>query len=222
MQSTVQTTCAMITGAAYWVSLIAAYQSIRLYHWVLIKFRFLFHPSRVYTTVRYILLYGDHTEVQAIVPRSLPDTVIVVEDIQQHTMTGAIKRACIIRPNAPDTPFAPCQPPWWFIGAKLRSGEEICMTDLMAPYIVAGNVVTPQFLTALSPDVSQNGGLLRWFYIHPTSFEDTEIPPEGITIRQDVSGRPDPIRTPPHVVPEEDEDDDDHTEELDDDLLHQD
>ena len=182
----------------YWFGLIATYQSVRFYHWFLIKFRFLFHPSRVYTTVRYILLYGDHTEMQAIIPRDLPESVIVVEDIQQHTVTGSIRRASIIRPNNQDTPFAPCQPPWWFIGAKLRSGEEICMTDTMAPYIVAGNVVTTRFLSALAPDISQNGGLVRWFYIHPTSFEDTEIPAEGITIHPDVLA---PIRIPP-AVPE--------------------
>lgn len=210
-----QTTCAALTSAFYWFGLIAAYQSVRLYHWFLIKFRFLFHPSRVYTTVRYILLYGDHTEVQAIVPRDLPDNVIVVEDIQQHTVTGAIRRACIVRPNNPETPFAPCQPPWWFIGAKLRSGEEICMTDMLAPYIVAGNVITPRFLTALAPDIAHNGGLVRWFYIHPTSFEDTEIPDEGITIRRDVPERPEPIRVPA-PIPEVD------AEESDDDLQHED
>jgi hypothetical protein len=202
-----------LTSAFWWVSVIAAYQTIRLYHWFLIKFRFLFHPSRVYTTVRYILLYGDHTEVQAIVPRDLPANVIIVEDIQQHTVTGAIKRASIIRPNNPEMPFAPCLPPWWFIGAKLRSGEEVCMTDLMAQYIVSGNVITPRFLSALAPDISQNGGLVRWFYIHPTSFEDTEIPAEGITIHPDVL-RPEPIRIPP-AIPEVD------VEESDGDLPHE-
>lgn len=228
-----QTAFFVATNAFYWYGLILAVQSVRLYHWFLIKFRFLFHPSRVYTTVRYILLYGDHTEVQAIVPRDLPDHVIVVEDIQQHTVTGSIKRACIIRPNNPEMPFAPCQPPWWFIGARLRGGEEVCMTDMMAPYIVAGNVITPQFLNALSPDVSQNGGGARWFYIHPTSFEDTEIPAEGITIRPDVPVRPEPIRIPPAVqvpstIPEDTPSplirppEEDHIEESDDDLLHED
>jgi hypothetical protein len=210
----IQSTCAVLTSALWWFSAIAAYQSVRLYHWFLIKFRFLFHPSRVYTTVRYILLYGDHTEVQAIVPRDLPESVFVVEDIQQHTITGSVRRACILRPNNPDLPFAPCAPPWWFIGAKLRSGEEVCMTDLLAPYIVAGNVITPRFLTALAPDISQNGSLVRWFYIHPTSFEDTEIPAEGITIRLDAH-RPEPIRIPP-AVPEID------AEESDGDLPHED
>jgi hypothetical protein len=195
-----QNTFAVLVNAFYWFGVIAAYQSVRLYHWFLIKFRFLFHPSRVYSTVRYILLYGDHTEVQVIVPRDLPDNVIVIEDIQQHTMTGAIKRACIVRPNDPlSNTFTPCQPPWWFIGAKLRSGEEVCMTDMMAPYIVTGNVITPRLLAALAPEISKNEGLVRWFYIHPTSFEDTEIPPEGITIRPDVPERPEPIRIPPHI-----------------------
>lgn len=217
-----QTAVSVVASAFYWYGLILAYQSVRLYHWFLIKFRFLIHPSRVYTTVRYILLYGDHTEVQSVVPRDLADNVIVVEDIQQHTVTGSIKRACIIRPNNPEMPFVPCQPPWWFIGARLRSGEEVCMTDLMAPYIVAGNVITPRFLSALAPDIAHSGGLVRWFYIHPTSFEDTEIPDEGITIRRDVPERPAPIRIPsavPPVIPEED--DDDLVEELDDDLHHE-
>lgn len=199
-----------------WLGLLVAYQSVRLYHWFAIQFRFLFHPSRVYTTVQYMLLFPDHTELQGIVPRDLPAEVLVVESIEQHTMTGRTRKACVLRPNNPENPFTPCQPPWWFIGAKLRSGEEVCITDTLAPFLVPGNVITRRLLDLLCPEISQNNMLSRWFYLDPTSFEEREFPADGITVRPDVVETPIPdepaanhglrLRTP--VLNPEDEDDD--------------
>jgi hypothetical protein len=199
-----------VVNTFQFVGIALAYQTVRFYHWIMIRFRFLHHPSRIYTTITYSLLYPDHIETQVIVPRDLPADVLVVENVQRHTVTGALTKACIVRPNSPDAPFAPCQPPWWFIGAKLRNDGEVCITDMMSPYIVPGNVITPHLLDRLNPDIAGCRNLLYWFYIHPTSFEEREIPPEGVTIHGDRPAPPrnQPVR-PPQVAP------DDHEPEVD-------
>lgn len=192
-----------LMNTVQWFGILLAYQSVRLYHWIMIRFRFLHHPSRVYTTVTYSLLYPDHIETQVIVPRDLPDDVLVVENVHRHTVTGALTKASIVRPNSSDNPFVPCQPPWWFIGAKLRNDGEVCVTDMMAPFIVPGNVITPHLLSRLNPDIAGSPGLLYWFYIHPSSFEEVEIPPEGVTIygERPIPPRHQPIQ-PPQDLPE--------------------
>lgn len=160
--------------------MVAAYQIVRLYHWLAIQLRFLNKPSRVYTSETYSLLYPDHHETQMIIPHNLPPDVIVVRNVMRHTMTGRMNRACVILPNEPEDPFDPVLPPWWFIGARLKNHEEVCLTDYMSAFVVAGNVITPRLLSYLHPELEKS--LRYWFYIHPATFEETEIPPEGITI----------------------------------------
>lgn len=169
-----------VYNTAWWCFMVTSYQLVRLYHWLAIQLRFLNKPSRVYTSETYSLLYPDHNETQMIVPRNLPSDVIVVKNVMRHTVTGRMNRACIVLPNNPENPFDPVLPPWWFIGARLKNHEEVCLTDYMSAFVVVGNVITPRLLSYLHPELEKS--LRYWFYIHPATFEETEIPPEGITI----------------------------------------
>ena len=162
------------------VAMNCMYALIKFYHWLAIQFRYCFRSSRPYTTVNYTIVYPDHVETHAIIPRELPAGTTVVKNYTRHTLRGHVDiRSCIL-PNDPKDPFAPVQPPWWFIGAKIEAGDEICLTDLMSSFVVVGNTITPGLLNAMNHDIEQCNP--TWFYIHPERFDEVVIPPEGITV----------------------------------------
>jgi len=71
--------------------------------------------------------------------------------------------------------FVDCKPPWFFIGCD----NSVDHTMDLEPYVCAGNVIRPELLQHLFP------GSKRWIYVHPTTFEETEFPSEGISIEND-------------------------------------
>jgi hypothetical protein len=170
----------MLKDAALTLWFNALYYLVKFYHWTMIQLRYCFRPNKMYVSTNYTIVYPDHIETHAIVPNDLPDGTIVVKNYTRHTLRGHLEtRACIL-PNDPKDPFAPVQPPWWFIGANMDGGEEICVTDTISAYIVAGNVITPLFLNAINRDIEACHP--TWFYIDPERFEEVVIPPEGITV----------------------------------------
>jgi hypothetical protein len=71
--------------------------------------------------------------------------------------------------------FVDCKPPWFFIGCD----NSVDHTIDLEPYVCAGNVIRLELLQHLFP------GSKRWIYVHPTTFEETEFPSEGISIEND-------------------------------------
>ena len=71
--------------------------------------------------------------------------------------------------------FADCKPPWFFIGCD----NSVDRTMDLEPYVCVGNLIRPELLQHLFP------GSKRWIYVHPTTFEETEFPSEGISIEND-------------------------------------
>jgi hypothetical protein len=100
--------------------------------------------------------------------------------VTRHLPSGKIKVASIVAPNNTTDPFRPIKPAWWFIGARLKNGDEVCMTDVLFTYQVAGNVITPRLMASLMPKIEND--VAAWIYIDAATFEQMEIPDEGITL----------------------------------------
>jgi hypothetical protein len=71
--------------------------------------------------------------------------------------------------------FRPCRPPWFFIGCDGNQDR----TAELEPYICRGNEIRMDLLRHLFP------GSKKWVYIHPTTFEETDFPSNGIAIEHD-------------------------------------
>lgn len=169
-----------------YVSLLS-YHTVRFYHWVMIhwqKKNTIKDSDEVFTTENYTVFYEDGRRITSAESGS-PDNASIVKNVSLHNGRNneVIKRCCVIYPNQTENPFIPTRVPWWFIGV-VTDKEEICITDEMAAYIVAGNIITSTFLHMLHPEITN---IVRWYYIDPATFEETEIPLEGIMIRRDVS-----------------------------------
>jgi hypothetical protein len=65
--------------------------------------------------------------------------------------------------------------PWLWIGANSESGSTD-MTNSFKPYLVSGNIITPEFLKNRYPSYYD------WKYLDPVTFKEVEFPDGGITI----------------------------------------
>lgn len=136
-----------------------------------------FQVSYLYTYVRYLFQYMFRpTTAYEIKDTTTEGTVHVT----RHLPSGKIKVASIVAPNNTTDPFRPIKPVWWFIGARLKNGDEVCMTDVLFTYQVAGNVITPRLMASLMPKIEND--VAAWIYIDAATFEQMEIPDEGITL----------------------------------------
>lgn len=168
------------------VGVMVSYHTIRFYHWLMIQWQYYqanFARSEIYMTRNYVVYGSDGIHTTGWMPKANEDDIIV-EEINMHkgSVHNIIKRCSVIHPNNPTDPFAPTKVPWWFIGCVVGN-DEICLTDEMAPFIVAGNVITTKLLERIT-DLKKES-ISKWYYIHPATFEETEIPVEGITIYAD-------------------------------------
>jgi len=68
--------------------------------------------------------------------------------------------------------------PWLWIG-----DGDISMIDKLEPFLVPGNVIRPSLLKVFFPSIN------HWKYMDPKTFEMTEFPEDGITIKRYVSPR---------------------------------
>jgi len=136
-----------------------------------------FQISYLYTYIRYLIQYMFRPTTAYEIKDSTDGGIV---HITRHLPSGKIKVASIVPPNATTDPFRPIKPAWWFIGARLKNGDEVCMTDLMFSYQVAGNVITKSLLASLMPEIAKD--VAAWIYIDAATFEHMEIPAEGITV----------------------------------------
>ena len=65
--------------------------------------------------------------------------------------------------------------PWLWVGAKYFGGV-VDMTNSLKPYLVSGNILTPNLLTQIFP------AHRNWVYLDPVTLKEVEFPAEGITI----------------------------------------
>lgn len=138
---------------------------------------FFFNVSYLYTYIRYLFQYMFRPTSAYEIKDSTAEGVVRVT---RHLPSGKVKVALIVSPNATTDPFRPIKPVWWFIGAKLKNGDEVCMTDVLFPYQVAGNVITRTLMASLNPEIEND--VAAWIYLDAATFEQMEIPAEGITL----------------------------------------
>lgn len=136
-----------------------------------------FQVSYLYTYIRYLFQYMFRPTTAYEIKDTTAEGIV---HITRHLPSGKVKVASIVAPNNTTDPFRPIKPAWWFIGAKLTNGDEVCMTDVLFPYQVAGNVITPRLMARLMPEIKND--VSSWIYIDAATFEQMEIPTEGITL----------------------------------------
>jgi hypothetical protein len=76
----------------------------------------------------------------------------------------------------------PSKTPWMWIGAEMKNGKIITVTDEVNKHIVYGDLVDETYLkcvTLLKKDV------VRWLYLDPITLNEQEFPPEGLLIQDD-------------------------------------
>jgi hypothetical protein len=76
-------------------------------------------------------------------------------------------------------PFAPVKVPWIWVGVK---ETETDLTHTFNKFLVAGNILYPEFIDMLVPDG-------KVIYIDSKSLKETEFPEDGLLIEADDSVR---------------------------------
>jgi len=125
-------------------------------------------PRRRKPTAEYVETWSRHKDF---LMRHVTQTKSDVTKIAIYTTAG--------KPDfnpSEERMFDQCIPPWYFVGST-ENGSQVDHTADMDPYITPGNVIHLKFLYALFPNST------RWVYIHPETFEETDFPSEGISIR---------------------------------------
>jgi hypothetical protein len=68
-----------------------------------------------------------------------------------------------------------------WVGAELSNGSITTLTEIVESSIEYGDVVTPEFLKALSG----LHNVKRWLYLGSKTFREEEIPTDGLIIQDD-------------------------------------
>ena len=86
--------------------------------------------------------------------------------------------------------------PWLWVGYKTVSGDMIDLTNEMAQFVVAGNLIKPELIHTLFPR-SETGLLI---YIDPKTFEIKDLSSDGLVIEDAIP--PPPSSPVPELVPD--------------------
>jgi hypothetical protein len=79
----------------------------------------------------------------------------------------------------------PSKTPWLWVGAEMKDGKIVTVTDIVNKYIEYDDVVDIPYLevaTGIKEDV------LRWLYLDSKTLNEQEFPPEGLVIKDDTIG----------------------------------
>ena len=71
----------------------------------------------------------------------------------------------------------PVHTPWLWIGGS----DGVDRSAELEPYILSGNVITPQLLSVIDKSITS------WAYLCPETFERIDFPDDGIIIRSNVN-----------------------------------
>lgn len=76
----------------------------------------------------------------------------------------------------------PSKTPWMWIGAEMKNGAIVTVTDQVNKHIVYDDVVDAGYLEAVT---KLHTGVVRWLYLDPVTLNEQEFPPEGLVIQND-------------------------------------
>lgn len=72
--------------------------------------------------------------------------------------------------------------PWLWIGAEMKSGVIITLTEDINKVVSYGDTVTPFFLESYT----ELKNVKRWLYLDSLTLLEQEIPPSGLVIKDDT------------------------------------
>jgi len=72
--------------------------------------------------------------------------------------------------------------PWLWIGAEMKSGVIITLTEDINKVVNYGDTVTPFFLESYT----ELKNVKRWLYLDSLTLLEQEIPPSGLLIKDDT------------------------------------
>jgi len=72
--------------------------------------------------------------------------------------------------------------PWLWIGAEMKSGVIITLTEDINKIVNYGDIITPFFLESYT----ELKNVKRWLYLDSLTLLEQEIPPSGLVIKDDT------------------------------------
>jgi len=90
--------------------------------------------------------------------------------------------------------ISPSKLPWLWIGAKFKNNSTlVSYTTVVNDVVTYGDIVTSDFLSEITSNDPST--IDTWIYIDSTTLEETEIPTEGLIIKDDSVVRASPKET---------------------------
>lgn len=77
---------------------------------------------------------------------------------------------------------SPSELPWLWLGAEMKSGVILTITEDINKIVNYGDTVTPMFLESYT----EFKNVKRWLYLDSVTLIEQEIPPSGLVIRDDT------------------------------------
>lgn len=77
--------------------------------------------------------------------------------------------------------ISPSELPWLWIGAEMKSGVIITLTDDINKIVKYGDIVTSNYLQSYT----ELKNVKRWLYLDSVTLIEQEIPTSGLIIRDD-------------------------------------
>lgn len=84
-------------------------------------------------------------------------------------------------PDKEPVEISPIELPWVWIGAEMKSGVILTLTEDINKIVEYGDIVTPRYLEAYT----ELKNVKRWLYLDMITLVEQEIPTSGLIIRND-------------------------------------
>lgn len=81
----------------------------------------------------------------------------------------------------------PSKTPWMWVGAEMKDGKIVTVTDMVNKYIEYDDVVDIGYLEVAT---GMKEGVSRWLYLDSKTLNEQEFPPEGLVIKDDSNESP--------------------------------
>jgi hypothetical protein len=78
----------------------------------------------------------------------------------------------------------PSKAPWLWIGAEMKDGKIVTVTDMLNKYIEYDDVVDIPYLEVAT---GLKEGVSRWLYLDSKTLNEQEFPPQGLVIKDDTN-----------------------------------
>jgi hypothetical protein len=87
-----------------------------------------------------------------------------------------------VEPQVKHHTVHPSKTPWMWIGAEMKNGKIVTVTDTVNKYIEYDDVVDTKYLEVAT---NMTSGVSRWLYLDSKTLNEQEFPPEGLLIEND-------------------------------------